>query len=302
LGALADGDHLMCASEKQRDLWLGAMMAERLLSPAEYARDPSLRERLDCVPFGLPSEPPVAGGAGARARFPQLRSEDELILWNGGIWAWLDPCAAVRAVGLLRARRPRAKLVFMGASTMPAAVQAEREARELARSLGLLGEQVLFNDEWVPYERRADWLLEADCVLSTQADHLETRFAFRTRLLDALWAGVPIVCTAGDELGERVQRERLGASVPPGDPEAIAAALEDVLEQGRAAYSERLREAAASYAWPRVAAPLVRWVNDAQPPRGRRAGGRASQRLRNVAFRGALRGLQTARIERLPSL
>jgi glycosyltransferase involved in cell wall biosynthesis len=302
LGALGDGDHLMCASEKQRDLWLGAMMAERLLSPEEYGRDPSLRERLDCVPFGLPAEPPVSGGAGARARFPQLGSEDELILWNGGIWAWLDPCAAVRAVGLLRARRPQAKLVFMGASTLPAAVQAERQARELAGSLGLLGEQVLFNDEWVPYERRGDWLLEADCVLSTQADHLETRFAFRTRLLDALWAGVPIVCTAGDELGERVQRERLGASVPPDSPEAIAAALEDVLEQGRAAYTERLRAAAASYAWPRVAAPLVRWVNDAQPPHRRRAGGRATQRLRNVAFRGSLRGLQTLRIERLPSL
>jgi glycosyltransferase involved in cell wall biosynthesis len=302
LQGLADGDHLMCASEKQRDLWLGAMLAERMLSPEHYERDPSLRERLDCVPFGLPSEAPRASGRGARGRFPQLAAEDELILWNGGIWAWLDPCAAVRAVALLRRRRPRAKLVFMGASTLPAAAEAARQARELAGSLGLLDEHVLFNDEWVPYERRADWLLEADCVLSTQADHLETRFAFRTRLLDALWARVPIVCTAGDELGERVERERLGATVPPGSPEAIAAALESVLEQGRAAFAERLSAAAASYAWPVVAAPLVRWVTSEEPPRRERGHPRLGQRARNGAFRAALRTLQTLRIERLPSL
>jgi glycosyltransferase involved in cell wall biosynthesis len=299
---LTDGDHLMCASEKQRDLWLGAMLAERMLSPETYERDPSLRERLDCVPFGLPAEPARAAGPGARGRFGQLAAEDELILWNGGIWGWLDPCAAVRAIALLRRRRPQAKLVFMGASTLPAAAEAAREARELAGSLGVLDEQVLFNDEWVPYERRADWLLEADCVLSTQADHLETRFAFRTRLLDALWAGVPIVCTAGDELGERVERERLGATVPPGSPEAIAAALESVLEQGRAAFADRLRAAAASYAWPVVAAPLVRWVTSQDPPPPRSPGGRLGQRARNAAFRTSLRALQTLHIERLPSL
>ncbi|MGO9490142.1 MAG: glycosyltransferase [Solirubrobacteraceae bacterium] len=300
---MADADHLICASEKQRDLWLGAMLAERLITPAAYDRDDSLRSRLDTVPFGLPAEPALARGPGARGRFPRIAPEDELILWNGGIWAWLDAPSAIRAMALLRERRPRARLVFMGASTLPAAARAERQARELAGSLGLLDEHVFFNDAWVPYERRADWLMEADCVLSAQSDHLETRFAFRTRLLDAIWAGLPIVCTAGDDLAQQVERERLGATVPAGSPEAIAGALELVLDQGRAAFSARLAALAPRYAWPVVAAPLVRWATEPYPPaRERRPPGRPGQRLRNVAFRSALRGLQALRIERLPSI
>ena len=33
----------MCASDTQRDLWLGAMLALRLIGPELYDRDPSLR-------------------------------------------------------------------------------------------------------------------------------------------------------------------------------------------------------------------------------------------------------------------
>lgn len=55
--ALRSGDRFVCASEKQRDLWLGAALALRLIDPAVYDRDPSLRSVIDVVPFGLPSSP-----------------------------------------------------------------------------------------------------------------------------------------------------------------------------------------------------------------------------------------------------
>src|SRR6185503_10968946 len=61
---------------------------------------------------------------------------------------------------------------------------------------------------------RGAWLLDADCAVSAHLDHLESRYAFRTRLLDCFWAGLPIVCTRGDELADRVERERLGEAVP----------------------------------------------------------------------------------------
>jgi glycosyltransferase involved in cell wall biosynthesis len=126
---------------------------------------------------------------------------------------------------------------------------------------------VFFNDRWVPYAERADWLLEADCAVSTHIDHLETRFSFRTRLLDCFWAGLPIVCTRGDELASRVERDNLGATVPQRDPEALAEALGRVLQQGRPAYADRLARASADHVWPRVAEPMVRFATDAQPTR-----------------------------------
>ncbi|MDX6655753.1 MAG: hypothetical protein QOH62_546, partial [Solirubrobacteraceae bacterium] len=260
--ALAAGHHFVCASEKQRDLWLGAILAQRRIDPGAYDADPTLRSLIDLVPFGVPADPPVRNGAlpSITDRFPQIAAGDEVVLWNGGLWKWLDAPTAVRAIGLLAERRPAVRLVFMGGSDQPAAREATAQARALAQDLGLLDSVVFFNDGWVPYAQRANWLLDASCALSTHGDHLETRFAFRTRLLDCLWAGLPVVCTSGDDLSDRVERDGLGAAVPAGSPEAAAAALERVLERGREAYAAQLAAAARDYTWERVAEPIARWI------------------------------------------
>jgi glycosyltransferase involved in cell wall biosynthesis len=268
----------MCASEKQRDLWLGFLLAERQIVPDVYDRDPSLRGRIDVVPFGVPGEPAVRRGPGPR------RGDEELVLWNGGIWNWLDAPTAIRAVERLSHDRPRVRLVFMGASGAGQAARATAEARALAAPLG---ERVHFHDAWVPYEDRAGWLLDADCAISTHQDHLETRFAFRTRLLDCIWAGLPIVCTEGDELAERVRRDDLGRAVAAGDVDAAATALADVLDRGRAAFAPALESARAELAWERAAAPLVQWVTSAGSPRGGH-GANASRRVRDLGFRAVL--------------
>jgi glycosyltransferase involved in cell wall biosynthesis len=268
--ALRTGHNFICASESQRDLWIGAMLALRLIGPELYDRDPSLRGVIDLVPFGAPSEPPVAGShPGPRETIATLDEDSELVLWNGGIWRWLDAETVLRAVAELAPRRPRLRLVFMGgAPDHPAAARSTREARALASELGLLDSLVHFHDTWVPYSERAAWLTQADCAISAHADHLEARFAYRTRLLDCFWAGVPVVCTSGDELAGEVAAERLGAVAPPREPLALAAALEQVLDGGRGAYAQGLRAAAELHSWVRAAEPLARWI--AQPrPSGR---------------------------------
>lgn len=297
--ALRSGHHFMCAGQAQRDLYVGALLAARRLSPDVYDRDRSLRALLDVVPFGVPSEPPRdAGTGGLRAALPQIGAGDEVVLWNGGLWNWFDAPAAIRAVALLAARRPSVRLVFMGTGEGPAGRAAAEEAHAIARSLGLLGTTVLFNDAWVPYDQRAAWLLQADCAVATARDHLEMRFAFRTRLLDCFWAGLPVVCTRGDELAARVERDDLGAVVAVNDPEALAAALGAVLDRGRASYAPGLARAAGEHAWPVVTEPLRRWVTDPVPapalPLAASGLRRPGHVARRVTYRAARRALQTA--------
>lgn len=287
LEALRIGHGFLCASEKQRDLLLGAMLAERLIDDARHRADPTLRSVLDVVPFGLPGEPPRAsGGSGARGSFgTAIDPGDEVILWNGGLWPWLDADTAIRAVGRLAERRPRARLVFMGAARQVPAERAAARARAVAAELGLLDRVVFFNSAWVPYEFRADWLLEADCALSTHADHLETRFAFRTRLLDCFWTGLPVVCTGGDDLGALVEHEGLGAVVEAGDVEGTAEALERVLDNGRTHYAEGLARVAQRFSWPSVAQPLVEMVaGDAAATRAASRAPRAGRVARTVGY------------------
>lgn len=278
--ALRTGDNFICASESQRDLWLGAMLALRLIGPELYDEDASLRETIDLVPFGAPREPPArVAGVGPRETIAGVGADSELVLWNGGIWRWLDAPTAIGAVAELAARRPRLRLVFMGgAPEHPAAMQSTREARALAEQLDLLDSVVFFHDSWVPYAERGTWLLQSDCAISAHAEHLETRFAYRTRLLDCFWAGLPVVCTSGDDLADYVVQEQLGAVAAPQDAHALAVALEQVLDKGRDSYSQRLAVAAEQQSWERMAAPLVRWL--AQPRRRTRLGGASPDALR----------------------
>lgn len=259
--ALRTADGLLCASAVQRDLWTGAMLADRALSPDAYAGDPGLEARMRVVPFGVPDEPPAPGPDPYRAL--GIDASEEVVLWNGGIWGWLDAEAAIRAVGAVRERRPGVRLVFMGASDRPAARAAADRAQSLAGDLGLVEDGgVVFNQDWVPYEDRGRWLLGAAAAISCQRDHLESRYAYRTRVLDCVWAGLPVVCTRGDALAAEVERDGLGATADAGDHEGLAGGLLEVLEAGRSSYAPRLADAAARHAWDAAAEPLRALVGE----------------------------------------
>lgn len=294
LEALSSGDFLICATERQRDLWIGGMLSRGLITPAVYQADPSLRQTIDVVPFGVPTELPQRRGEGPRGRFPAIAAEDEIVIWNGGLWNWLDPICAVDAVAIAVESRQRTRLVFMGRgpSTAEEATAADA-AKRRAAELGLLDRIVFFNDSWVDYDERAAWLLDSDCALSLHTDHLETRYSFRTRLLDCFWAGLPIVCTEGDELADRVHHDRLGVTVPPSDPRRVAGAIIEVLERGRSTYGAPLAKAAEDHRWPAVVAPLIRYVLDPSPLHRRASFAREPARLSRAtairASRGALR-------------
>ena len=265
---LAIGDFFLCASERQRDFWIGALHTAGRINPRTYAVDPTLRSLIDVVPFGLPDQPPEqtrqpAVMKGVRSG---IRADDHVLLWAGSILDWQDPQTLVRAVAEISKRRPDIKLFFMGTRHPNPAVPPMRAVHEsiaLARELGVLDRFVFFND-WVPYADRWRYLVEADVGLSTHRDHLETALSFRTRMLDYLWAGVPIVCTAGDVFASLVTDRKLGIVVPPEDVGQLAAAIERIVDDRdeRARCRSRLLELAREFHWRQVIGPLARFCDE----------------------------------------
>lgn len=254
------GDFFLCASERQRDFWLGALAAAGRLDLDHVQADPELRRLIDVVSFGLPSERPIPSGEGPRERFPQIPERSPILLWNGGVWNWLDPLTAIRATGLLAERDVDVRLVFMGVRS-PGAQVAEMEvvddARSLAKELGLLDSRVFFND-WVPYDERQTWLLASAATLSLHHRTIESRYAFRTRVLDNLWCGVPIVATEGDVLADLIQDVGIGTTVPPGDAVAVANAIEQIIDRDvQRDLRARIATVARDYTWERVSEPLI---------------------------------------------
>ncbi len=267
LGTIAEqlnrGDFFMCASERQRDLWLGALLALGRLDLSNYVQDPAFRSLIDVVPFGCSETPPAHTRKVLKGVFPGIAETDTVVLWGGGIWDWLDPLTVIRAMALIRDQRPDLKLFFLG-NTHPNTVdvpdmQMYGQALALAKDLDLLGQTVFFNDHWVPYAERANYLLEADVGVSAHLDHLETRFAFRTRMLDYIWAGLPMVVTEGDTLADTVMRQGLGHVVPIGNAECFARALLELtsLPQARQRYVSAFASARVAFSWQRALEPLI---------------------------------------------
>ena len=272
-----DGDLFLCASEKQRDYWLGWLTAASRVNPLTHQQDPTLRALIDVVPFGVPAEPPRRQRPAIRGVIDGVGEDDLVALWGGGIYNWFDPVTLIRGVGIAAQSLPRLRLVFMSTGHPNPEIQTmwtQVEARRVAAELGLTGTHVFFNESWVAYEDRADWLLDADIGVSTHFDHVETRFSFRTRILDYFWAGLPVICTAGDTLADDIERLSIGATVVPESPEAVAQALAELGGDAvrRRACGARSATHAASLTWPAVAAPLRRFCADPQPAADRGSG------------------------------
>ncbi len=266
---LRAGDFFLCASEKQRDYWLGMLAANNRINPRLYDADPTLRRLIDVSPFGVPSDPPRRTKRVLKGAYPGIAADDRVILWGGGIWEWFDPLTLIHAVHQIRQTRPEVKLFFMGIRhpnpLVPDMAMTAR-AIALARELGLDGKGVFFN-EWVPYDERQNYLLEADVGVSLHFDHLETRYSFRTRVLDYIWAGLPVVCSRGDAIAELVETRGLGRVVDFQDVGALVDALLEILDDphGREARAERFRAAADELRWEWALEPLARFC--AEPHR-----------------------------------
>ena len=254
-------DFILCASEKQRDYWLGALSAIGRVNPYTHADDPTLRRLIEVVPFGLPSQPPHHTRQVLKGVYPGINADDKVLLWGGGLWDWLDTPTLLRAMAHLAGRRPGVKLFFMGVKHLNPRESQRRGTREtlaLADKLGLTGRTVFFND-WVAYEDRANYLLEADVGVSLHRDHLESRFSFRTRFLDNLWAGLPLIASRGDVLGQEIERRGLGRLVEPGDVDGLVEAVLSLVDTPnlRQIYRPRFEQVAAAYRWEVVTRPLV---------------------------------------------
>jgi len=261
------GDFFLCASEKQRDFWLGQMAGLGRVNPAVYDRDETLGSLISVIPFGVEDEPPLPTKRAVKGVIPGIGEDDKVVLWGGGIYNWFDPLTLIRAMALVKEQVPNARLLFMGVKHPNPAVPEMRmavQAKELAKELGLLDSTVIFNHVWVPYEERQNFLLESDVGVSTHLDHIETAFSFRTRILDYMWTSLPVVCTQGDSLASLVEQRELGRTVPPGDAAVLAETLIELLTDNavNAAYRVNLAKIVPEYRWSQVLAPLIAYCRD----------------------------------------
>lgn len=265
---LQRSDFIICASEKQRDFWLGQLAALGRLCPENYLLSSDLRKLIDVVPFGLSAGHKNTIVPVVRGVINGIEDDSDLLIWAGGIYDWFDPLSLITAVHEYSFKNPKIKLFFMGTkhpNTSVSKMSMVSRAEELASDLGALNKSVFFNPTWVDFDDRFAYLNEADMGVSTHFTHLETTYSYRTRILDYLWAGLPILSTEGDAFAEIIGKNDFGFIVGEQNIFQIKKKLDLAFGGGKEDLKRIKRNIVSKqhdYEWSTVLQPLIRYCTE----------------------------------------
>lgn len=232
----------------RRALRSGQLLIAATPQQVSYYRTIQAESSFITVPFGAEEAPPIG----------MAHREPPLILWSGGIWAWLDPLLAIEAVEEVNRRGVACSLTFLG-GRRPSGSGPHLRFSEKVRSIAENKPFVDWYASWVPYEERWEWLERAKVVIMLHRRTPEAEASIRTRMFDAMAAGVPVVTSAGGFAADLTRQRGLGIVVEPGDRESVVEAILRLLSDDafyRSSVSG-MREAAEDFRWPKVVAPLV---------------------------------------------
>lgn len=251
------GDFFICGHERQRDLWLGLLIANGRVNPLTYREDETLQNLIDIVGIGIPSRKPKNHPI-LRGIHPQFEQDSKIVLWGGGIWNWLDPLLLIKAWSNILKHLPQSRLVFLGTRHPNPNVPEHKiaaESIELAEQIGEKDKTIFFID-WIDYEDRSALLCESDVGVILHPYHLETRYSIRTRVMDYFWCHLPVVSTEGDITSEWVEKYHVGRTVPPGNEEKLSEAILEVLTTPKQHWERGFQEIHRQMSWDIQVTPL----------------------------------------------
>lgn len=264
------GDHFLCASERQKDYFLGILSALGRINPKIYQNNPNLENFFTILPFGYQKnkskfKPKIKG------IIPGINKKDKVIIWGGGIWDWFDAQSVIFAFKDLIKKYPTWKLLFLGVRhPNPQIVQNNQLAKcyQLASKFKLLNKNIFFNFDWIPYQEYPDYFKEADLGISTHFNNLETRYAFRTRIISYLGAQLPMVVTKGDVLANLVAKKKLGIVVDFEDINGLKKAIKKLLtsQKDYQEIKKNLQKNYSQFLISNLIKPLIKILKNPSPP------------------------------------
>ncbi|MCI4351265.1 MAG: glycosyltransferase [Thermoplasmata archaeon] len=257
------GDLFLTTTARERFYLIGLLAASGRLSTRDFrSGDPLVRY----LPMTPPNERPPP-----RSRRKGPGSTPLVVLLAGAFLAWYDYDAVARAASALRAA-PGGGVRFLLVGGNPRSPETEEKVRRIlepARRQGVVEFSGL-----VPFHRRGELYNTADVALVVAPESVEDELSARTRVVDYMWGGLPVVTRGRDEYSRMMLDNGAAFEFGPGSSD-----LTEVLG-GLASDPERIDAARkriqplldGPFNGPKAARPLLEFLAD--PVRTRQRAGR----------------------------
>lgn len=171
---------------------------------------------LDVINMGVDLERFGPGERRTARRVLGLATDGPLVLAAGGLTPRKNPLGLLAAFALLHARRPDARLAYLGDGPLAGALSARAGELGLAEAVTLAGS--------VAHSQVPTWMVACDVLALVSEVEPLGQVA-----LEALATGRPVIATRHGGTPEVVPEGPCGAIVEPSDAGAVAAAAERLL-------------------------------------------------------------------------
>lgn len=214
--ALRRGDILLCANEAQKKFYTGVMAQVGRINPITYGDE----DLIQIVPYGIYREKAVAKHDPVSKLVKNKKAFK--LLWFGGIYPWFDLTNLLEAVKNANQTTP-IELIMVGVKNPfnqhPDFIKRYEEVMDYIKNNNM--DEIVHITDWVKFEDRAEWYLGSDAVVLINNIGMENTLAWRTRLVDYVWADLPIVTNGGDPMSDILEANKAVYILPDLDAKTI---------------------------------------------------------------------------------
>lgn len=184
-----------------------------------------------------------------------------VVLWAGGYNTWTDVDTLFEGLTAAMRVNPRIMFVSVGASTYHGPDNVYERFLKLVSASDVRSNFLFLG--WRPWKEMEYFYRESDLGINIDSLHYETVYGTRTRLVEMIGFGLPVVTTYGTELSSLLVGAAGALGFHPGNAAELSERLLTVagspaVRQGLAVNA--LAYARNSLAWGATTAPLREWV------------------------------------------
>ncbi|MDD3520863.1 MAG: glycosyltransferase family 4 protein [Actinomycetota bacterium] len=214
---IRNADIFSCVSGRQAYATVGELGAAGRLN-----RKTSGYEFTRVIPIGIPDEDYVHEKQVFRGK-GNIAEDDFVVLWTGGFNTWTDVDTLFEGLTMAMKSNPKIKFVSTGGEIPEQDMITYPHFVELVNQSSFKENFLLMG--WIKGNDVPNYYFEADIGINIDKDIYEVKLGSKSRILDWMRAGLPVISSNVCELTEIMQREKIGYTFKPHDAAGLSGKL-----------------------------------------------------------------------------